>query len=307
MCDEFLDAHRDGFESNEHKEELISKAQSFYAELGGEAETTFVDSVDEEELVYLRKLQIYARYGVYMDQLCDRLQITIQAEKEERCGTPARSTRWTRSAGNIVRHHMESWRPLPSEFVSQGPENNRELRVLEEAAGSIGLETAQILHALDRHTAITKVAHFDLEKAIKSGDWTQIATMLEDDLTDLPLVVDENHSQDREMLCVIITVLSMEYSDSRPEFPGPAMRVPSKTLQIKHVSLAEEIAYESALIHGELNTHFRELAEKRDRDYEILINWMVDECGPEGITLRTETRTPGLAPVTAPEIAGKAT
>ncbi|MCJ1324087.1 hypothetical protein MMC10_000749 [Thelotrema lepadinum] len=157
----------------------------------------------ENELLALRKLQMYSRYSDYLVGVCHQLHMASEATGNQSLSS---QSRWTILAPLLIAQNEErnDRRANLSKYDDAHEKRFPELESLEDAARTTSLRFDQYLRAVKVHGQRNEMARTDLEELAAHGDLGKIARALHSDLADIPAVLDRSLQTERTVLIAII-------------------------------------------------------------------------------------------------------
>lgn len=163
----------------------------------------------EQELLELRKMQMYSRYGDYLRLIYHELRVHSEAAYEQGQNTMGTNSRWTKISADIVRQNAEreERHAHPARYIDPWGVKFPELEFLERAAKRTSLNFQQCLWAIQEYDKRNNLFRNDMEENIAKGDVGAVARTLHADLADISVVLDESLQNERVMLIAIIDTL----------------------------------------------------------------------------------------------------
>lgn len=181
-CSEFL--HQKKFE-NVRQSKLLSEIRGYEEEM---ARRPWVSAVGDEyteslqrELVKLRRLQFFARYGDYTHRVAHQLRDSTGREQTENWKEISGTFQWSNISQRITTE-ADHWKLYGS---SKDINEVKTTYAVYQGCQKTGLNFKQALTAIDTYGARNEAFHNPINNLVAEGRWTDIATTLAEDLRDL--------------------------------------------------------------------------------------------------------------------------
>ena len=122
----------------------------------------------QRDLLRVRKLQMFARYGDYLAQLCRQLQVTKPTPTNAQEESRSAQFRWSELAPTITHqyHTREEHRADLIKYPQAYTESYPELEAFEKAVGTASLSFDECLRAINAYSTRNQTVHNDLEDLI---------------------------------------------------------------------------------------------------------------------------------------------
>lgn len=203
-CSEFLHQKQKKFE-NVRQNKLLSEIRGYEEEM---ARRPWVRAVGDEyteslqrELVKLRRLQFFARYGDYTQRVAHQLRDLTRREQTENWREISGTFQWSDISQRITAE-ANHWKLYGS---SKGIDEVKTTYAVYQGCQQTGLDFKQALAAIRTYGARNQACHNPINDLVAEGRWTDIATTLAEDLRDLASTMPiELKDEEAEIRAIIL-------------------------------------------------------------------------------------------------------
>ncbi len=202
-CSEFLRQKHKKFE-NVRQNKLLSEIRGYEEEM---ARRPWVCAVGDEyteslqrEVVKLRRLQFFARYGDYTQRVAHLLRDSTRRKQTESWREVSGTFKWSDISERIT-SESRYWKLYGS---SKGLDDVETTYAVYQGCETTGIGFKQALAAIHTYGARNEARQNSINDLVAEGRWTDIATTLAEDLRDLsntmPIELKDEEAEVRAIL-----------------------------------------------------------------------------------------------------------
>ncbi|KAI1396762.1 hypothetical protein F4819DRAFT_116995 [Hypoxylon fuscum] len=172
----------------------------------------------------LRRFEFAARYGDYMQRVCENVKTTARAEKTEHFEELQGWGRyWTDISGQLSQEDTD-YKRFRAGIAGIKPGQVKISLAIHNACSAMGLNFDITRHSITMHVNPNKLVHLSIQRMIEQEDWHSLKEVLVRDLHDLPLVAPHHLRPSIPVVQSIIESILDEKFDRDPDEPYAVIR-----------------------------------------------------------------------------------
>lgn len=183
-CQDYLDAREENLPER-RKKEMLSEIRQYEKEISDSGWVKAEGSKDyhklQSQLLYLRRLHYYARYGDYAGRLSHRVRQGAIVHKVKGWDMLSGAQQWTKISEQI-KQESSAWNNCA---VTKDREAHPTTSVVMEACMAIGTEFSNMIRAIHTYAARNHNLHNPINNLVAEGNFPEIANTICDDLAEL--------------------------------------------------------------------------------------------------------------------------
>ena len=267
--------------------ELLSEIRGYETRLSDKQwAATIPDKSTQElqdELLKLRQLQFYSRYGDYFKQVAHRLRTDSRERETANWELLSGQYIWSDIRSRVIREE-NPWK----EHGSRYPDKVKTTYAIWSCSESTGLNFDQLILAVDAYGARNEAMHNSLEVYLSEGRYTDIAVLLHQDLGDLSSTIPANLQDREEGYRAILLQLRDEWfyinpgnDEDEDDFDTPRLWRPTDKLYLlmKAAKNLQKKAQAIAVHQEDVARGAKRLIEKADEE-EALVKQLQTKLSP---------------------------
>lgn len=141
-----------------------------------------------ERLSQLRRFEFAARYGDYLAQICDRLEVTDRTEKTQYFEQLNGWDRYWTDINSSINQEQPRWRRWEMRDRGVKDEEIKTTLAAFNACNNMGLNFDRILRTIAMHADRNSLVHMSIERLAEQGQWRVLKDTLAQDLVEIPVV-----------------------------------------------------------------------------------------------------------------------
>ena len=212
-CEEYLGHEATDFKGVK-KTDLLSEIRSMESDmctrLWLQAADSHATQILQEDLIKLRRMEYYARYGDYSQRLAHHLRDETNLRKSEGWELLSGANRWS-EISNAIHGEAEWWQEWGS---SRGTENVKTIYAVY-----LGCKDIQAIHMYGTRN---ETFHSSIPDLVKRAQFARVAEILYLDLKDLSSIMPLNMQREEEFMRAVVLELIDNWfkKDYDPDTPG---------------------------------------------------------------------------------------
>lgn len=209
-CSDFLHQKEKKFE-NVRQNKLLSEIRNHEEEM---TRRPWVNAVGDEfteslqrELIKLRRLQFFARYGDYTQRVAHQLRDSSRRAQTENWSEISWAFQWSDISQRIT-VEADHWKLYGS---SKGIDDVKTTYAVYQSCQQTGLDLKQALAAIRTYGARNQACHSPINDLVAEGRWTDIATTIAEDIRDLASTMPIELKDEEAVIRAILLELRDEW------------------------------------------------------------------------------------------------
>lgn len=233
-CQDFLSQSKAGFQ-HDTKLELLSEIRGYEDDI---SKLSWIKATGDEkeqemrdEILKLRRLQYYARYGDYAQRIAHELGDKTRAQDTKKWEMLTEEYKWAEISERI-REEEAHWKKYGS---SKGLDEIETTYAVRIGCIATGTDFDQTVWAIHTYGARNTAVHSDLNDLVAEGKYSDIATTLYQDLHDLPSAMPIDLLDDEMYMRATLIELRDKWFDiDDDETNKPSSWFPTSALREEH-------------------------------------------------------------------------
>lgn len=205
-----------------------------------------------QRLAELRRYEFAARYGDYMQHVCESLKCNAQAEKTQYFEQLQGWNRYWTDIANDIRSEGEAWEQWQLRTPGVQDEHVKTTLAVRFATSHMGLNFDHIISTIQMYAQRNELVHASIFHFVGKGQWNTLAKLLYRDLMELPTVIPHTLRHNIPVLQCCIQKLIDQYftydEDEPYEYeawsPRPEAREKVKQMRAHEEQRAEALIKE---------------------------------------------------------------
>ena len=205
-CQDYLDARKELLPES-RKKEMLSEIRQYEMEISDRGWIKAIGSEDhhklQSQLLYLRRIHYYARYGDYAGRLSHRVRQGAADHKVEGWEMLSGAQQWTMISERI-NQESDAWKNCA---VTKDRKFHPTTSAVMETCMAIGTDFPKMIRAIHTYAARNDNLHNPINNLIAEGNFPEIANTIYDDLAELGNIMSVEMCEEEQFMRAVLLEL----------------------------------------------------------------------------------------------------